>query len=76
MARVRSLITAARIDEAGNSHNCQRMAAHRVVKGQKRLKVRNGRSYDHYCIDCAKLIVAHDLEKLRLLAAGLDAAHS
>jgi hypothetical protein len=50
------------------------MATHRVSKGQKRLKVTNGRSFDHYCLDCAKLIIAKDTETLRGLGAAIEAA--
>jgi hypothetical protein len=31
-------------------HNCQASEAHRLVRGDKRLKVCNGRSWDHYCV--------------------------
>lgn len=72
MASIRSLLTAARVDQAGNSHNCQRNAAHRVVKGQSRLKIRNGRSWDHYCLECAKLIVATDTAKLETLKQAVS----
>lgn len=32
--------------------------------GDVRLKVRNGRSWDHYCSECAAVILARDIEKL------------
>ncbi len=76
MARIKSLLTRTAIDEAGKAHNCQRDAGHRIQKGQKRLKVRNGRSWDHYCLVCAKLIVESDERKLRELADAISAAAS
>lgn len=36
-------------------------------KGDIRLKVQNGRSWDHYCENCAKLIISKDIEKLNKL---------
>ncbi len=72
MANLRSLLTSARIDQAGASHNCQRNSSHRVTKGQSRLKVRNGRSWDHYCLECAKLIVGTDMTKLVSLKAAME----
>jgi hypothetical protein len=54
MARIKSLIAQVEIDTAGKAHNCQANARHRVQKGEIRLKVRNGRSWDHYCRDCAE----------------------
>jgi hypothetical protein len=32
-----------------------------------RLKVRNGRSWDDYCLACAKNIIERDIAKLRRL---------
>lgn len=64
MARIKSLISQVRIDTAGKAHNCQGNAAHRVQKGDIRLKVRNGRSWDHYCRACAEIIIDRDIQKL------------
>lgn len=60
----KSLVIHAEVDTAGRAHNCQANARHRVEKGDVRLKVRNGRSWDHYCLDCAKKIIGRDIEKL------------
>jgi hypothetical protein len=64
MARIKSLIEQVQIDRAGKAHNCQGNARHRVEKGDLRLKVRNGRSWDHYCRACAELIIHRDIQKL------------
>lgn len=61
---IKSLITQVEIDTAGKAHNCQANAKHRIEKGGVRLKVRNGRSWDHYCLECAKKIIARDIAKL------------
>jgi hypothetical protein len=37
-----------------------------------RLKVRNGRSWDHYCRACAETILARDIQKLIDLRAQLS----
>lgn len=71
MARTRSLIEQARVDEAIRAHNCQANARHRIQKGEKRLKVRNGRSWDHYCLECARTIVGRDIDKLEELSGDL-----
>lgn len=68
MPRIKSLITRTDIDHAQKAHNCQANSSHRIQKGDKRLKVRNGRSWDHYCIPCANQIVNGDINKLNLLA--------
>ncbi len=61
---IKSLVTRVEIDTAGKAHNCQASAKHRIEKGDVRLKVRNDRSWDHYCLDCAKKIIGRDIEKL------------
>jgi hypothetical protein len=72
MSRVRSLIIRTEIDEALKAHNCQRSSQHRIEKGHRRLKVRTGRSWDHYCLECARIILQNDLLKLQALARALD----
>jgi hypothetical protein len=64
MARIKSLIVRIQIDAAGKAHNCQGNAGHRVERGALRLKVRNGRSWDHYCRACAEIIIDRDIQKL------------
>lgn len=64
---IKSLVTHVEIDTAGRAHNCQASAKHRIEKGDVRLKVRNGRSWDHYCLDCAKKIIGRDIEKLKAI---------
>jgi hypothetical protein len=64
MARIKSLIVQVQIDAAGKAHNCQANPAHCVTKGDSRLKVRNGRGWDHYCRACAEIIIARDIQKL------------
>ena len=72
MPRIRSLVERTLVDEAGRAHNCQANARHRVQRGDKRLKVRNGRSWDHYCLDCAQAIVDRDIGKLNELIEELN----
>jgi hypothetical protein len=69
MARIKSLITQVAIDDVQKAHNCQSSAAHRLVVGDRRLKVRNGRSWDHYCVSCAIGILERDIAKLQDLRA-------
>lgn len=67
----KSLITRVEVDRALRAHNCQANHRHRLEVGHTRLKVRNGRSWDHYCVACALSIVQRDLSKLRLLLAEI-----
>jgi hypothetical protein len=55
------------VDEAKRAHNCQNNARHRLQRGDKRLKVRKGRTVEHYCVDCARRFIARAVEALREL---------
>lgn len=72
MPRVKSLLIRAEIDEAKKAHNCQANATHRIERGDRRLKVRNGRSWDHYCIPCAVVIIGRDIATLQALQPRLQ----
>jgi hypothetical protein len=64
---IKSLVVQVRVDVAIRGHNCQANARHRIEKGNVRLKVRKGRSWDHYCSVCAKAMFARDIAKLTAL---------
>jgi hypothetical protein len=65
--RIKSLLIRVEVDEAQKAHSCQANASHRLERGAPRLKVRNGRSWDHYCAACAALIIQRDIAELRAL---------
>jgi hypothetical protein len=65
--RIKSLLIRVEVDEAQKAHNCQANAAHRLERGARRLKVRNGRSWDHYCAACAALMIQRDIAELQAL---------
>ena len=72
MARIKSLVTQVEVDVAKKAHNCQANARHRIERGDKRLNVRNGRSWDRYCLECARNIAQRDIAALEALARALD----
>ena len=61
----KSLVIRVEIDYALKANNCQANARHRLERGDKRLKVRNGRSWDHYCAECAVDILERELKHRR-----------
>jgi len=63
----KSLVIRVEIDKTVRAHNCQANPRHRLEGGDKRLKVRNGRSWDHYCASCAAVIIGRDIEELQAL---------
>ena len=64
---IKSLLVKVSIDCAIKAHNCQANAKHRIQRGEVRLKVRKGRSWDHYCRQCAEIIINKDIQKLTKL---------
>ncbi|CAN5811540.1 hypothetical protein BH11GEM2_BH11GEM2_04920 [soil metagenome] len=65
MSGIKTLLCRIEVDTAKSSHTCRRNEAHKIAKGERRLKVRDGRSWKHYCLDCARQILMRDTEKLR-----------
>lgn len=42
------------VDLAAKAHNCHHNKKHRIERGQKRLKFKVERSYQHFCVPCAQ----------------------
>ena len=61
------------VDQAKKAHNCQHVASHRIQRGDKRLKVPKGRSFEHFCLACALKTIESDIAKLKALASTLSA---
>ena len=64
---IKSLLVKVSVDIAIKAHNCQANSKHRIQRGEVRLKVRKGRSWDHYCRECAEIIINRDIQKLARL---------
>lgn len=71
MARPRSLTLPLTVDVASKLHVCQNNSKHVVVKGDLRLKVSVGRSYEHYCVECARKFIKQAIERLEELDTQL-----
>lgn len=67
MPRIKSIVVRVEIDQAKKAHNCQANAAHRIQGGDTRLNVRSGRSWDRYCVSCARTIIERDIAELQAL---------
>lgn len=76
MPRIKSLIIRTKLDVAKKAHNCQANARHRIERGDKRLNIRNGRSWDRYCLECARVIVKRDIATLDSLYEKLECSVS
>jgi hypothetical protein len=73
MARPKSFVASIEMDEAQRAHNCQHNAGHRILKGERRLKLKVERTSEHFCRDCAIKFLKADVEKLEALIAQLSA---
>ena len=72
MPRPKSIILRVVVDEAQKAHNCQHNKYHRIERGDKRLKVYNQRSHEHFCAACGLEIITRDIVKLQDLATLLQ----
>lgn len=70
MGRIKSLITQVKVGIAGRAHNCQANSKHRLLKGDKRLEIKNGLGWNYYCWDCALKIFEQDITKLKEFQAS------
>lgn len=68
----KSLVIRVEVDRALKAHDCQANPKHRLQRGDKRLKVRNGRSWDHYCASCGANIIQRDIAELQTLASEIQ----
>ena len=71
MPRIKSIVARVDVDVAKKAHNCQGNARHRIERGDHRLNIRIGRSWDRYCIRCAQVIVGRGITRLEALALQL-----
>lgn len=68
MPRPKSLLKTINITTAGKAHNCRANKSHKIVKGDKRLTIKEGQSVCNYCIDCGRHFVGLSMDKLKLLS--------
>jgi hypothetical protein len=76
MGRLRSLLIGVEIDTAQRAHNCQANARHRIKGGDLRLNVRTGRSWDRYCMDCARKIIENSLASLTTVSSAIASGNA
>lgn len=61
---MKSIVKNVSWDVALQTHKCKRNLNHIIVKGDRRLKVKEGRSESHYCMPCAEKIMRNGLLKI------------
>ncbi|RYZ90238.1 MAG: hypothetical protein EOP04_04525 [Proteobacteria bacterium] len=63
----KAIVTRSLIDIAAKEHSCRANAKHKILKGDKRLKIIEGRSRLHYCRECGEKIIALGIARLEQL---------
>lgn len=58
-------------DTAIHSHKCKNNSKHTITKGDRRLKIKEGRSENHYCVQCAEKILKNGLSEIESLIGDL-----
>ena len=72
MGKPKSFLKNISIDTAKLSHFCKHNKKHKINKGDKRLKLKEGRASQHFCIECAKESLTRDINELNTLLTELE----
>jgi|GEM_PF-319608 len=72
MAKARVLHKRLKVDEARRGHRCQHNRSHVIRQGDRRLKVTEGRTNEHYCLECAARFLKGSIEALQSLLAEVE----
>lgn len=71
MGKLKSFLQNITVDEAAKTHQCQHNNRHTVNKGDRRLKLKVGRSNEHFCVQCAIESIDRDIATLENLKRQL-----
>ena len=72
MAKPKSLLKTVSVDIAKRQHKCQHSSKHVISKGEKRLKIKNGRSDEYFCVECANSFLDQSTAALNKISQELN----
>lgn len=72
MPKPRSILLRIKVDCALKSHVCKASKSHLIKRGMSRLKVRNGRSWEHYCLPCARRMLEQGTINIQAVMSSLE----
>jgi ribosomal protein S4E len=72
MGKAKSFLQTISIDKAIKSHSCKHNKKHIINKGDIRLKLKVGRTFQHFCIECAKESLEKDIKELNTILIELN----
>jgi hypothetical protein len=72
VGKTKSFVKNISIDTAKKSHFCKHNKKHKINKGDKRLKLKESRASQYFCIECAKESLNKDINELNTLLTELE----
>lgn len=72
MSRPKSTLKNINLTIAKSAHNCKHNSSHRILKGDKRLTIKEDRSNKNYCLTCALASLKRDMEKIQDLVDEIE----
>jgi hypothetical protein len=72
MGKLKSFIKNIEVTHARRKHCCKHNKKHIVNAGDKRLTLKVNRSYENFCIECAKISLKADIAKLQSILNQLE----
>lgn len=72
VGKTKSFLKNISIDTAKLSHSCKHNKKHKINKGDKRLKLKEDRAFQHFCVECARESLKKDISELNALLIELE----
>lgn len=72
MAKPKSFVKNISIENAKKAHNCQHNSKHRILAGDVRVKLKDGRTAEYFCVNCALDTIRCDITKLEEIKQYLE----
>ena len=73
MGKLKSFVKNIEITHAERKHSCKHNKNHIITAGDTRLSLKVNRSYENFCIECAKASLKADITKLKTILNKLEA---
>jgi hypothetical protein len=73
MGKIKSFVKSIEITQAKRKHFCKHNKKHIVQAGDKQLTLKVSRSYENFCMECAKVSLKTDIAKLQSILHELEA---
>lgn len=72
MAKPKSFVKNISIENAKKAHNCQHNSKHRILAGDVRVKLKDGRTAEYFCVNCALDTIQRDITRLEEIKQYLE----